>query len=597
MKKYMALFLAFVMLLACVACDDSGTASKKKNELANIDSLEFEVAAADVTPEGFICVVDRGEKYYWKIGVDTYEELYEIFDLTADQSTYVNIFVAVENEEKYPYLYPEEGWKGYVTTDSLSSWFGDELQEGAVAAFNEWRNTIYSKFDYKTIRTATPDAVIEAAPDENYVVTQDDIDMFYNYTNNAISRDRVYEVCVQELGSSVATDAYQYLLTKVADKLKNTANVGTVLKGMGLTNTGAYQETFGAGIIATYFDFDSDEWRAFDNSISIYNQFLTKGMTFSHSSDEVNRLHSYKDGRILYEASASETSTENAFAIVAGKDGQLYWQAGVDNCETLRTMFGLPDSDDYVDLQVEPVIDMAKAEYSMPDGLNPEVTRYFAYFEDNAVTWTLKSRSSTDFPDWFTSAMQDDVMAAFEEWQTEVYSHFDREAALAMFPEEFRETGSYTDEDVMLMKEYVSVIRNLETQGTTMGKVLQEAVSSACGSSIWGEMSNWVSGKWRIVHTDCPQPCMKIGYCAYHNLVSYSGPADVIDDSFVTAVSGCAFTGIDWGYGNGGYPFQAAVDLMNRGMIVYTDYTNWYLTSGEDCTVLLEISEADLMAR
>lgn len=596
MKKYLALFLAIVMLFACTACSNRGGTGEKKAELADVDSLEFELAAADAEPEGFLCVVDRGDKYYWQIGIDTFEGLYELFNLTADQSTYVNIFVAAENEEKYPYLYPEQGWKGYVTADSLSSWFDEELQAGAVTAFNEWRRSVYSKFDYETVRTATPDAIFEAAPDENYVVTQEDINMFNEYTHNAINRDGVYEVIVQQLGESVGYDAYQYLKTKIADKLKNTADVGTLLKGMGLTNTGSVQETFGAGAIATYFDFDCDEWREFDKSIELVNQFLEKGMTFSHGSDEMNRLHSYKDGYILYEASVSETSSDNAFAIVAGKDGQLYWQAGIDNCETLRTTFGLTGSD-YLDLQVEPVIDKEKAEYSMPDGLNPEVTRYFPYFEDNAVTWTLKSRSGGNFPDWFTSAMQDDVMAAFESWKTEVYSYFDRDAALAMFPVEFKEAGSYTDADVLLMKEYVTIIRDLEAQGTTMGEVLEESVSSTCGSTIWGEVTNWASGKWRIVHTDCPQPCMKIGYCMYHNLVSYSGPADKIDDSFVTAVSGSAFKDIDWTYGDGSYPFQAAVDLMNKGLIVYTDYRNWYLASGEDCIVLLEISEADLMAK
>lgn len=599
MKKYLAWFLALVMLLGITACGSSGgSGASKKTELEDVKSLEFEVAEKDTEPEGFICVVDRGDKYYWQIGVDTYEELYEIFDLTADPSTYVNIYVAAENEEKYPYLYPEEGWKGYVTADSLSPWFDDEFQDGAVAAFNEWRSAVYSKFDYETIRAATPDAYIEAAPGEDYEVTQDDIDMFMAYTKNSLNRDTVYELCVQELGSSVATDAYQYLKTKVADKLKNKADVGTLLKNMGITNTGGTQENFGGGVIATYFDFDSDTWRELDGGIAVVKQFLAKGMTYSNASDNMNRLHSYRDGRILYEASNNAISTNNAFAVVAGKDGTLSWRAGIDNCEAIRTVFDLSGSD-YLDLQVEPILDQAKAEYSLPDGLNPEVTRYYAYFEDSAVTWTLETRDGAEFPDWFTADLQNEAMAAFEEWKSEVYSHFDRDAAVALFPLEYRdqEITTYTDKDVLLLKEYVTVLRDLEAQGTTMGNVLRESVSAVCGSTLWGEMSEWAGSKWRLVHTDCPQPCMKIGYCAYKGLVSYNEPGQSIDDSFVSAVSGYAFTDIDWGYGDGSYPFQAAVDLMKKGLIVFTDHENWYLAAGEDCTVLLEISEADLMAK
>lgn len=614
MKKYLALVLALVLALSCVACGRSaennqnnengegvensgnGESEESKVVLEDVESLEFSVAEEDAEPEGFICVVDRGDKYYWQIGVDSYKDLYELFDLTADQTTYVNVFVAATNEEKYPYLYPEEGWSAYVTSDTLSSWFNEDYQEGVLAAFNEWRSEVYSKFDFETIRTATHKGYIENAPDETYEATQEDIDMFMAYASNPIDRNAVYAVCAQELGSSVGGDAYEYLKAKVADKLRNAADVGTLLKGMGITNTGGTQENFGGGVIATYFDFDSEEWAAMGESIAIVEQFLEKGMTFSNASDNMNRLHSYNEGRILYEASNNDVSTNNAFAVVATQNGELYWKAGIDNCEAIRTVYEL-SSNDTLDLQVQPIIDESKAEYSLPDGLNPEVTRYFIYFEDEAVTWTLTTRNGEAFPDWFTAEMQDEVMAAFEQWKEEVYSHLDLDTAMNLFPVEFKDVDSYTEEDVLLLKEYVTVLRDLEAQGLTMSDVLREAVTATCGSTLWSEMNDWVGAKWRIVHTDCPMPCMKIGYCTYHGLVSYDGVDDKLDDSFVTAVAGYPFTDIDWGYGDGGYPFQAAVDLMNRGLIVYSDYENWYLTAGEDCTVLLEISEAELMAK
>lgn len=613
MKKYLALFLALVMLLGVAACGGSGgtdagsTDNTDTPEISDdaaetitlgVKSLEFANAAADAEPEGFICVVDRGDKYYWQVGVDDYEELYEIFNLTSDASTYTHVFVAAENEEKYPYLYPElEGWKAYITADSTSAWFSDEYQDGVVDAFNEWLNEVYSKIDVVAIREADYKVYLENSPAEDYVVTEEDIALFDAYTAHGVNRDQVYAICVQELGKSVGYDAYQYLKTKVADKLRNKADVGTLLKNMGITNTGGTQEGFGGGVVATYLDFD---WGDLSEGVETVRQMLARGLTYSNASDNMNRLHALDGGRILYEQAVSATSSSKAFAIVAAEDGTLYWRAGLDNCETIRTVFDLTGTDGYVDLWVYPVIDEAKAEHSLPDGLNPEVTRYFAYFEDSAVTWTLQTTSGdTEFPDWFTSDMESAVMAAFEEWKTQVYSHFDLDAAEAMFPDEFKNVGTYTDEDVALLKEYVTILKDLEAQGLSMSGVLRESISPVVGDTLLGEMSAWINAKWRMVHTDCPLPGMKIGYIEYHNLVSYNDPDDTLDTSFLDVYYGSCFTDIEWTYttGDGGYPFQAGLDLMNKGLVVYSDPDDmWYIASGSDCTVLFAISEADLLA-
>jgi len=609
MKKYLALLLALATLLACAACSrtpaDTAETTPDAGDIAepvalSVTKLEFSVAEADATAEGFLCVVDRGDMYHWQIGVDTFDDLYETFNLTADESTYVNVFVAADNEESYPYLYPEQGWKAYVAADSIANWFTEDFQEGLTAAFNEWIGTVYSKFDYETIRSATADKYIEASPSDDYVVTEDDIELFYEYAANSFDRDNFYTLLCEELGKSAGDDAYLYLKTKVADKVKNKANCGTLLKNMGITNTGGTQENFCGGIVATYFSLDCDAWveMGLDETIAIMNKFLERGLTFSNASDNMNRLHAIDGGRILYEASVNETSNNNAFAIVAGKDGTLYWRVGIDNCEAIRTVFELSGGD-YVDLQVLPVLDYEKAEYSLPDGLNPEVTRYFIYFEDEAVTWTLETRGGVEFPDWFTTDMENAVMAACAEWKAEAYSHFDFDAALAMFPDEFKETGTYTDEDVALLKEYVTILNDLEAQGTSMASVLRESINAACGSTLWGEMTDWVAAKWRMVHTDCPSPCIKIGYCLYYGLVSFNQPDEKVDDGIVTALAGSAFTGIDWTYTtkNGGYPFQAAVDLMNKGLVAYTDYRGyWYLASGSDCNVIFAITEAEMLA-
>jgi hypothetical protein len=125
MKKYLALTLVTVMaLLLLAAC---GGKSKIKPV-----KLEFEIAAADTLPEGWLCVVDRGDAYLWKDGVTDYAVLYETYDLNLDQSTYINVFV--------PDNQTGDTFKCYMTKDSVRAWFAENFQDGVTDAYNEYRN-------------------------------------------------------------------------------------------------------------------------------------------------------------------------------------------------------------------------------------------------------------------------------------------------------------------------------------------------------------------------------------------------------------------------------------------------------------------------
>jgi predicted small lipoprotein YifL len=586
MKKIFALAGVLVMALALLfvltACGGK-------------TNVKFTSAAADAEPEGFIAVAGKDGKVYYQIGVDTYEDLYATFNIQPDKASYVNVFVKAENDEKYPYLYPEKkGWNGYITADTSGSWFDSSLQKGVVTAFNEWKDTVYSKFDYKAIRVATPDKIVANSPPDDYVVTQDDIDMFMTYARIG-GAGRLNGAIDQELGKTVGESTYDYLKVNVADKIRNKANVGTLLKNMGITNTGGVQESFGSILAGTYFDFKSDNWAQYDDILTLVKQFIAKGMTFSNASDNMNRLHAINGGRILYEASTNETSNDNAFAIVVGKDGKTYWKAGIDYCDLIYTVFSLT-GEDYVNLQVMPAMkDGVAGTYDLPDGLNPEVTRHFIYFEDSkAVTWELTVRGGAELPSWFTDKMKQDVMAAFEEWKTEVFSHIDLDAALAIFPESTKDVKAYTDADVALLKEYVTIVNDLKAKGTSVNQVISQSVNDVVGSTILGEFGAWANAKWRLIHTDCSQPCIKIGYLAYHNIVDTKTEINADVESVSAAA---AFKGITWTYqtAKGGYPIQSLLDLTNKGLICYSDGEYWYITSGEGCDVLLAITEADLL--
>lgn len=558
----------------------------------NSRPLSFEIADNTHEPEGFLMVLGSDKKAYWNAGSSDFDSIYEQFGITKSEK-FLDIYVALNNDMKYPYAFPESGeWTACIT--SCPSWWDDECKMTVETCFAQWAEQVYSKYDH--IGAGRVDEriaeVLAAAPDDDYQATEEDIRMFNAYARCKFRRDDMYDIICEELGHSVGDCAYRYLKENFADKLKHEAGIAPLLRSMNITNTGGTQENFGGAIIAGYFNLESEDWSKYSDVIDLANQFLAKGMTFGNASDKMNRLHSYKNGRILHTTPASEASDDHAFSCLVDREGRVYWKLGIDNYIKLREMFGLPQADSAA-FKVEPELNGNPESYIVPDGLNPEVDRHFEFFEEDAVTWVAHSLDEGGKPDWVDEAMESSVMSACEAWKKEAYSHFDRDALMTFF-EKDNYADSYGDDEIRLLKDYVN---SQKRPGPPARIEFLHHVAETIGPTLADLVEEWAGSKWRQVHTDCPQPCMKIGYCKYKGYENFNRPDQRIEDTFPFVAAAHFLKDIDWHTADGSCPFESAAELMRRGYVVFTDFENWYLTSGAQCDVLLEISEEDLMSR
>lgn len=551
--------------------------------------LSFETSENFTAPEGFLMVLASDRKAYWKAGLSDFDSIYEQFALEPGDQ-YLNIYAALQNGHSYPYVFPEEGtWTAYL--ESRPAWFDDECRKIVQDSFDTWAQTVYSKFDYRAAGNVSERVaeILEVAPGDGYEASEDDIKLFHAYARFRFTRDDMYDIIVKELGQSVGDNAYRYLKENLADKLRNEAAVAPLLRSIGITSAGGTQENFGGACIAGYFTPESEDWNRFKDIISLADQILSRGMTFSEGSDKKFRLHSFKGGRILSALLIADATDDHAFSCVVDKEGKVYWKLGIDNYITLREKYGLTPADSAA-FKVEPELNGRPETYVVPDGLNPEVDRHFEFFEEDAADWKIHSLDKGGKPDWVDEKMEASVMEACRAWREEAFSHIDRNALFTFF-EKGNYAASYGEEEIRLMKDYVM---SLKRPGPPAKAAFMNMVAETIGPTLAANVEDWIFAKWRLVHTACPQPNMKIGYCRYKKYDKFNKPNQRIDDTFPYLAAAHFLKDINWHTEDGSCPFESAAELMRRGYVVFYDFENWYLAAGEECDVLLEISEDDL---
>ena len=93
----------------------------------------------------FSCVINKEKKAYWKIGLDSHDELDEWFKIDSTQKN----FVRIELMPVLGFLKPEGKWI-LIFISQAPSWWNDEYLHIVYCSLEEWKKQIYT-FDLKPI--------------------------------------------------------------------------------------------------------------------------------------------------------------------------------------------------------------------------------------------------------------------------------------------------------------------------------------------------------------------------------------------------------------------------------------------------------------
>jgi len=102
--------------------------------------------------KAFSLLVTKDHKTVWKSGVDSHDELIKIFKLNPenkwkDDDLFARVEIVPDNQNKYPYLYPDLPWKLNVDEQIRPEWFDLNHHKVAWDTLLEWKQIIY-RFNY-----------------------------------------------------------------------------------------------------------------------------------------------------------------------------------------------------------------------------------------------------------------------------------------------------------------------------------------------------------------------------------------------------------------------------------------------------------------
>ena len=582
------------------------------DENAEVNTEETNITKLQQTNEdkGFGCIISENGDVYWKTGTDSCDDLKEIYELDNSKN-YLSIHIVPDNDEKYPYLYPDEPWIMMTYNMETPEWFTDEMSDTVWDAFGEWKNSVYNVLDYKGLLSLSAQDTIDIAPDDNYQISSEDIDQFISFTQDVDScvtyiRVSVYNTLYASIGTSVGSDAVNYMNNEIRKPAVEAGKVEDRIVPLGVSNVGVIQSNFYAAILGGYLK--EDNWIYYTGNAGGYPYeaavYLWKnGLYPSQDSNLMWRLHSANGGEILYEISNDKITAKKAFAVVLKEDGTTYWKIGLDDTSSIKEEFDLKDGD-YVEVQVFPGLDESIADIVLPDGNNPEATRVFPYLDKNTI-WTVNVLNE-EIPEWYNDSYEEALLNACTEWKSSIFSNLDFEAAKEVFTEKTKEKAEYTADDIKLLAEWATVWHDIYDKGIEPTVAIKLTGYEYVGRSVWDDFDAYLLSAWRAQHTQCPGKVALAGYCTFMG-VDENGfdktISDVVGNSVsdvMEALAAYYFDGIDgWKYYDGDqsvFPFKSGVELVIKNLVPYTDGEYWYLCTGENAEVVYQISETELLS-
>ena len=144
--------------------------------------------------KAFSCIVTKEGKTYYKVGMDSHEDVLEKFGLTPldDEMEKGKLkFARVEITPNDDYLNPEGKWILKIDERIKPTWWAEEHEKSAYKALTKWKKKIYSSFNLEEAKNPINPLLID--PQE---VSQADID-------NLIKWDSVRASVWASVGDSV----------------------------------------------------------------------------------------------------------------------------------------------------------------------------------------------------------------------------------------------------------------------------------------------------------------------------------------------------------------------------------------------------------
>lgn len=279
-------------------------------------SILYEAESIE-SSEAFACVVDETGAVYYRAGLDFCDAIIDENGLDADNVVQINVIPD-------DYAAPDGTWTVNVLNREVPQWYTEELETAVLEALDEWKETVYSAFDYETITKALTDEVITSAarteiPEEAKTALKDWAVIWNDALDNGYKLD-----------ATIGAAAWDVVGTTIWNQTDNIilANYKLCHEGCpGPTTSPALAEYLGGEMDSATDDAVGD---TISDGYAAYRGSFIKGICL----DE-NGTYLYQSAADLWDMGFIPMSDGNTWWLLSGPDGDVQVVYEVSNSELL----------------------------------------------------------------------------------------------------------------------------------------------------------------------------------------------------------------------------------------------------------------------
>ena len=246
-----------------------------------------------------------------------------------------------------------------------------------------------------------------------------------------------------------------------------------------------------------------------------------------------------------------------AFSCLVTKSGRIYWKTGIDEHDSLWSMFKDRDK------QLMEKSGLRREQQFARIEISPQNNNYL-----NPDKWVFRVDQET--PNWLSDDHENKCRQAHKEWLKEVYNQINlEEARNPIHPFKIKPPRKIVKKHLELLREWASVRDSVgDSVWDSVWASVWDSVEASVGDSVWASVRDSVGDS------------------------VWGSTWDSVWDS-TWAYVGSLFPKIKiWKYAEKikakGYPFNSVVKLWKLGLVPSFDGTNWRLHGGKDAKVLWE---------
>lgn len=545
----------------------------------------YQLADAD-TPINvdFSCVVSESGEVAWKMNMTNFGKL---ANRLTNGGSYAKVEVLPQNNEAYPYLYPDSEWKMFILEEQIPTWFTDIHAQKVMDAFEDWKAEAYGTIDLdKLFHLSDPRNVPIAEPTEQDIANFHKWIDTYSYVS-AFPRTAIQDTLRNAAGPSLASDAWNYVSETMWEQVTHDAPVNTIMREYtGKMCAGEKQESMLAALVGSTFT-GIHQWSYYVGDSDGYPyqaavDLLDAGFMVSFSDPAVTwGLHSIPDAGKIVNVLENAKGSAQAFACVMDESGKVFYEVGIDFCDRIIEKYGL-DADNVVKINYIP----ENNDFSKPDG-----------------TWTITYADPDGLPAWYSeSAAKPAIDKALEEWKEQVYAIFDYEALTAALTDKElfgKAQTEITPEAKTALKEWAILWNEAADNGYKLNAAIGAEAWKAVGNSIWTFCDETTLANYKLFHEGCPGPTSDPVMAEFLGHKMDKAAQDFTGDTINDGMAALYASFID-GVGrdeDGNYIYESGAYLWSHGWIPLCDGNTWYLLSGPDGDVhiVYSVSNASLL--